>query len=143
MALTNLDYERIGEKIETGFKVYVHKKTFRIIALLDVDDFGDYEPEEDEEYIEIEENGSDYFEIEKMESRDFFKIMEDFAENLDDKKESIFFKRVLSGQKPMANFNHHIHQSDYRDEWFAHKKQAYIDYAKKEFEWQFERENEE
>ena len=88
------------------------------------------------DYLEgFEEKFNEYFSIEKMESSVFFRIMADFAENIEDKRDNQFFVRVLNDHKPMANFNHHIHQSNYREAWFANKKQAYIDYAQKEICW--------
>jgi Uncharacterised protein family (UPF0158) len=134
--LSEDQYKRIGDELEAGLKVYIHKKTLNIISLFEGNEFGDFEPnEDDEEYQEIEENSNEYFLIEKMDSRDFYRVMADFVENINDQKDNQFFKNVLNGHKPMANFNFHIHNSEYRESWFVHKKQAYIDYAKNEIVW--------
>jgi Uncharacterised protein family (UPF0158) len=140
--LTDADYKRIGEELEGGLKVYIHKQSANIIALPDFGDFDDFdeddENEGDDEANEVMNNPFDYFVIEKMESHDFFKVMANFAENMTDEKDRNFFMRVLEGQKPMANFNHHVQSSEYRQKWFVERRQAYTDYAKKEIEWLIE-----
>ncbi len=136
--MTDKELKEIAEFLDCGHIVYIHKETQRIIALPDFDEYSDFEFEDDdEEANEIEENAQNYYSIEKMESSDFYRVMADFAENIPSTKDRHFFVNVLDGKKPMANFNHHIHNSNYREEWFAHKNQAYIDYAKKEIDWLF------
>lgn len=61
-------------------------------------------------------------EIEPPESHKSFEIMEDFVNQLKNKKEAYKLTQALNGHKPFANFNRIIHNSDYRDEWFAFRQ---------------------
>ncbi|WP_369328878.1 hypothetical protein [Danxiaibacter flavus] len=41
-----------------------------------------------------------------------------------------YFEDTLQGRKPFARFNHAIHNSAYREDWFAFKKQMMMQYVK-------------
>lgn len=78
--------------------------------------------DEDEELQELEEKWADCTEIEPPESHESFRIMERFAEQLEDRKESSVLIDALSRSKPFARFNQCIHNSKYRDDWFAFRQ---------------------
>ena len=71
----------------------------------------------------VENNWHDYIRIEPMNSHQSYTVMESFAEQLEGVgfREKLF--NVLNRPKPFRNFNHLIHQSDFRQEWF-HFRQA-------------------
>jgi hypothetical protein len=60
--------------------------------------------------------------IEPLDSRESFNIMDRFVDRLNNKKEANKLTQALNGRKPFANFNHIIHNSDCRDEWFAFRQ---------------------
>ncbi|MCW2120224.1 UPF0158 family protein [Flavobacterium sp. 7A] len=71
---------------------------------------------------ELENNSDDYHEIKKQETRDSFKIMEDFANTAQiDEKFRIKLQTALEREKPFSNFKTCIDNSDYRDDWFSFK----------------------
>jgi hypothetical protein len=102
----------IAENIEMGFVSYVNLETLEIDATVT-----------DEEYRETEDfyqfpKWEDKIEIEPLESRESFEIMENFVNYLPACKEKNRLSDAISGYKPFANFNRLIHDSDYRENWF-------------------------
>jgi calcineurin-like phosphoesterase family protein len=63
-------------------------------------------------------------EIEPLESHESFEIMADFVNRLKGGREAEKLVQALNGHKPFANFNHQIHNSKYRDDWFALQQRA-------------------
>jgi hypothetical protein len=84
--------------------------------------------EEDEESEEENEFGLTYMkwekrvEIEPLESHESFEIMEDFVNQLKPGREADRLAQAVNGHKPFANFNHLIHNSEYREDWFAFRQ---------------------
>lgn len=67
--------------------------------------------------------------IEPLESGESYRIMERFVNLLPDNKEAGYLVRALNGKKPFANFNYQIHNSKYRDQWFAFRQKELEDYV--------------
>lgn len=67
--------------------------------------------------------------IEPLDSRESYEIMESFVNHLKDKKEASKLSQALNGRKPFANFNHQIHNSDYREDWFAFRQKELEKYV--------------
>jgi hypothetical protein len=67
--------------------------------------------------------------IEPLDSRESFNIMDRFVNQLKNKKEAYKLTQALNGRKPFANFNHIIHNSDCRDEWFAFRQKELEGYV--------------
>ncbi|HAD11901.1 MAG TPA: hypothetical protein DCF33_05615, partial [Saprospirales bacterium] len=71
----------VADQLDCGFRVFVHKKTGNIVSLPNEIDMMDADPELWQEEIDMVENNlSDYFEIEKWTSGDAFRVMLEFAE---------------------------------------------------------------
>ena len=86
MKITSKQINEIAQELEAGMKVYINKETLEIKPILDWEDTYAVTGFKEEELEEIEEHWSDFFVIEKMESWEAFKIMEEFAELVDDKE---------------------------------------------------------
>jgi len=130
--LTGQQIKNIAEELECGMRCYYNKKTGEIKSVMDVDKhaYGDTEFWEDAAQ-EIEDHYDDYVEFEGMESFDSFKIMEDFANRIEDfgLKSALF--GALSRKHPFRNFKNIIDNSGpYRQEWFDFKSQRYIEWVK-------------
>jgi hypothetical protein len=87
----------------------------------------DDESEEDEEEKENESvltfmKWEKCVKIEPLDSSKSFKIMEDFVDQLSNGKEAGKLSQALNGRKPFAGFNHLIHNSKYREDWFAFRQ---------------------
>jgi hypothetical protein len=63
--------------------------------------------------------------FEPLDSSESFRIMENFARQLDNTKAQNSLLDILNGRKPFAHFNSYIHNSTFREAWFAFKNNAY------------------
>jgi hypothetical protein len=124
----------IAELIDTGMLCFLNPKTDELDYipqdLYNELDFFDENEEikehlkeyygwETAEFIDWER----YIEFEPLPSHESFKIMEAFAMQLsDDEKLRPQLINALRHHKPFANFNHIIHNSHLREEWFAYKQ---------------------
>ena len=139
--------KQIAGELDCGFRVFIHKKTRDLILMMGDDDyfdgFDDDEENEDEEEREddpwaadrrkIREQPDAYFEIEKMESHDSFKIMEAFAETVDSVRLRNSLINALSQRKPFSKFKYLIDNSgDYREKWFAFKDERIQEWVMEE-----------
>jgi hypothetical protein len=93
----------------------------------DSEDEEDNDEKRDEESPE-NESGLTYMKwdkcikIEPLESHESYEIMEKFLNQLKPGKETDRLLQAISGRKPFANFNHQIHNSKYREDWFAFRQ---------------------
>lgn len=123
--------------LNSGFRCMVHKQTGELLFIPDECKQPDIDFDAFKEQTEkFESSPSDYTVIEPMESRESFKIMEDFAEELDDNnplKRKLF--DALSKKMPFANFKWVIDNSgDYRNMWFRFKNERMIQWVKEQLE---------
>jgi hypothetical protein len=68
-------------------------------------------------------------EIEPLDSHESFEIMADFVNQLKNGKEANKLAQALNGHKPFANFNHLIHNSNFREDWFAFRQKKLEKYV--------------
>lgn len=137
MILTEDQIKEIAEQIDCGFRCFVHKQIGELVFIPDTIKNPDMDMEGwIEENEKIENNFFDYFEIEPLGSHDSFRIMEDFAEILDDSnrlKERLY--EALNKRKPFRNFKNVIDYSgEYRQKWFDFKNQWLKDWVRKSIE---------
>jgi hypothetical protein len=131
--MSNLNFSQeqikdIAERFECGMVCYINTKTLKIIYLLDELGMADADMEcWQDDLDEIEENYSDYFIIEKMNSTEAFRIMEDFAEIINDKNLKDQLINALNRRKPFQNFKWIIDNSgEYRQKWFDFRSKYYV-----------------
>jgi len=131
MKLTAKQINEIAQELEAGMKVFLNRETLEYKSVLDWDDMVD--PEIWEEEIEkIENEWTDYIVINKMESRDAFRVMEDFVDEIDDQRLKEDLIKILSRKSPFANFKAEIESSEYREKWFTFRIKCYEDYVKEQ-----------
>ena len=56
--------------------------------------------------------------------------MADFVDTVHDKHMQQRLTDALNGRKPFANFNHLVHSTNVREQWFDFKNRAYTEMAK-------------
>jgi len=133
MKLTAKQINEIAQELESGMKVYINKETLEFQSVLDWDDMSTPEPWE--EIMEKIENEWKYVVIlEKLESRDSFRIMEDFVYEIDDQKLKEDLIKILSRKSPFANFKDEIDSSAYRQMWFDFRTKKYEDYVREQLD---------
>ncbi|WP_339701628.1 UPF0158 family protein [Algoriphagus aquimarinus] len=130
MKPTEKDIAEIADWLDCGMFCFYHKPTGVIESHPDPED-PFFDPEPWEELIEkIESDWNNYKSFEKMDSREGFQVMEDFAHSLSD----FYFRekllKQLSNRKPFQSFRYMIDESEYRQDWFDFKKKAYIEFVK-------------
>lgn len=88
----------------------------------------------DEEYEELEAtrpNWEHTLEIAPLEAFESFRIMEGFVDyTLPKGRFQGMMARVLQERKPFAHFNNQIHNSEYREAWFAYRLKRLEVYVK-------------
>ncbi len=118
----------IADNLTAGFISYFNPET------LEVEDIPEglaRDPEEFEamtgetwEYIGIKhESWKRCVEIAPLHSNESFRIMEGFVDQMEDSRFRDELINALNRRRPFANFNHLIHNSDYREAWFKFRKE--------------------
>lgn len=81
----------------------------------------------------VEENEEDYILIDPMHSSQAFKLLEEFARQLDSIDLSAKLLDTLDRHKPFQNFNHLIENDlDYREQWFDFRLQKNMEWVQKQ-----------
>ena len=133
--LSEKQIKEIAENLDCGFICYYNKRTGEVKNMLDMDNWDGNDDLWEEDQKELEENSSDYIEFVGLSSTESFRVMEDFAENVDNTKLRNSLINALNRRKPFANFNSQIDDSgDYREEWFDFKNARYIEHVKDQLE---------
>jgi hypothetical protein len=134
MKLNAENIKTIAEDLQTGMNIYINRETLEIRNVINLDDlYGDTEFWE-EELEKIEKEWTDYIVIEKLESREAFRIMELFAEEAQDERFRSDLIKILQRRSPFANFKAEVESSEYRQQWFDFKTRQYIHYVKEQLE---------
>jgi len=122
----------IADHLDCGMKCYLNKETGAIMAILDSDNWQNYDEEPWEDVInELEENWEKYVEIPKMESHESFELMADFSETVDNENLQNKLINALNRSHPFRNFKWIIDNSGpFRQKWFDFKNQRLIQWVK-------------
>lgn len=127
----------ITDHLIMDYRAFVHKETGKILSVPNELDNLYYDEELfTEEHEELENNFSDYYEIEKWESREAYNWMVEFAESLEAGspiQQKLF--RALEQQKPFARFKYTLEENlDYLQAWYDFRDEKQRVYVEKEFE---------
>lgn len=124
--LTEEQVKEIAGQLDCGFRCFIHRQTGELITLPDTLRYPEMETEAwQDEQEKLDNNFDEYFEIEQLESKDSFKIMADFTDQLDDKiKLKSDLIKALNKKKSFREFNFVIHNSGvYKQQWFDFKNE--------------------
>ena len=133
MKITSEKINEIAQELEAGMKVYLNRETLEIKPILDWEDISDNEIWE-EEVEDIIKEWSSYLVISKMESREAFRVMEEFADSVDDEVFREGLIKILNRKSPFANFKAEVESSPYRQNWFDFRLKKYEEYVKEHLE---------
>jgi hypothetical protein len=132
----HLSKEQIAEtagELDAGQKCYVHTGTGAMVFYPDPSQF----PVEDDDtwqdaIREVAQNPKAYLEIERMPSREGFRVMQAFANQMAPPALREKLLRALSLPSPFQQFKREIdHSGDYRQEWFTFKQEQMIDWVQR------------
>ena len=133
MKITSEKINEIAQELEAGMKVYLNRETLEIKPILDWEDISDNEIWE-EEVEDILKEWSSYLVISKMESREAFRVMEEFADSVEDEVFREWLIKILNRKSPFANFKAEVESSPYRQNWFDFRLKKYEEYVKEHLE---------
>ena len=129
--------EKINEiagELDCGLKCFVHIENGTLISYPDELNYADFDPDEWTDVIKkVEDDFDNYVEIEKMDPRESFRVMESFVDTIDDVRLHDKLIRVLSKSKPFRSFKFEIDNSGpYREQWFVFKNQRLFEWVKEQ-----------
>jgi len=134
MKLTSKQVNEIAQDLQAGMKVFINRENLEIRTILDWDDmYGDSEIWE-EELKKIDDEWTDYVVLEKLESRESFRIMEAFVDEVDDEKMKEDLIKILNRKSPFANFKAEVEDSLFRQKWFDFRTKKFEEYVKDQLE---------
>jgi hypothetical protein len=130
--MTDEQINELADNLDSGLRCFVHKDKKTIVTTPDTINNPDSDSEcWDDANEEIENNFDSYVEIEKMDSHESFRIMENFIGTIDNLPLHDRLEEAIKRPKPFANFKFHIDKSGhYRQKWFDFKKQQMIEWVR-------------
>jgi hypothetical protein len=132
MTLTDEHINEIAELLDCGEVCFFHEPTGTLEHYPDPDNLY-FEPEFWQETMDkVESDRSNYQRFEKMDSRQGFQVMEDFANSLTDENFRTRLFEQLAQRKPFSKFKWAIDNSEHRQDWFDFKHQANIKWVGKQ-----------
>lgn len=126
----------IAEQLDSGCRAFIHKTNGQLHFVLDNSHYPDVDFDAwDEESEELENNFTEYYEIEKWTSSEAFEMMAEFAEQLTDNELQGRLFYALSKNKPFSRFKFIIDNSgDFRQKWFAFKDKWQQNYVARQLD---------
>lgn len=123
--------KEIADLLDSGLKCYYNLKTHEVLSIIDFDTNYYADPTDWEDIInELEDNYADYFEFERMTSRESFQVMEDFIDEIQDEALRKRLVWSLNRSHPFRNFKDEIdYNGEYREAWFQFKQAKYIEHV--------------
>jgi len=123
--------KEIAEQLYCGFRAFIHKTTGQLLFIPDNYNYPDIDLSSwDKELEQLENNFTDYHEIEKWTSSEAFEIMSEFAVHLTDKDLQSRLFDTLRKNKPFKEFKFVIDNSgDFRQQWFDFKNKWQEDFV--------------
>jgi hypothetical protein len=127
----------IAGTLEYGMDCYYNPNTAEVIsipnedALMDCDDadeiFG-------EDLKKVESKKVHFVKIKVPENSESYEIMKDFKDEVSDAYLNRQLTAALNNRKPFQHFKHLIDNSQYRQKWFAFKREALENYVRRQLE---------
>ncbi|RYY41262.1 MAG: hypothetical protein EOO08_02995 [Chitinophagaceae bacterium] len=127
--------KRISEQLLSGFKVFLHRETGDVVTIRDIDLFMDEEDSWGDDRKKVEADPERYLEFEPMESRDSYRMMQNFINQLDDAGLADRLANAIEKKRPFAHFNAEIDASGpYREHWFKFRDEQYLQWTREQWE---------
>lgn len=127
--------KEIAEYLDMGMLCFYNKANGEVEYYPDELEDSGLEDEWAEVTDKIAAFPGNYLQIEKMSSREAFKVMESFIDNISHIPTRNRFEAAISHKKPFAHFNEMLsYYPDIREQWFIYKQNCYIEYVKSQFD---------
>jgi hypothetical protein len=130
LTFTKEQIKEIADQLDCGFRAFYHKQNGELVFVPNMDKHYDIDKTAwKEEFAKLRKK-TDFQEIEAMESRDSFIVMEDFAEQVNDTKLQEKLFAALNRKHPFREFKFVIDNSgEYRNAWFDFKSKRYLEWV--------------
>jgi hypothetical protein len=134
--LTADQIREVADQMDCGFRCFYNTVTKEIKSVIDMDKHPFAEEDFwESEYDEIEKDTEKFIEIHAPDTRFSLRIMERFIDTVDDIKFQNRLIFALNRPRPFSNFKYEIDYSgEYREIWFAFKKNQFIEWVKDQIE---------
>jgi len=132
--LTQNQIKEIADQLDCGFRCFWSKSNGELLFIPDTYKYPDMDTEAWSDEIEkLDDNFSDFIEIEQLRSRDSFEIMTDFVDSLSDSnKLKNRLINALNKKKPFREFKFVIDNSgEFRQKWFDFKNEKMQEWVTK------------
>lgn len=131
MKFSNEEIKRVADELDTGMKCYIQKNPKEIKFIYDLDDaYGDTEIWE-EELEELEKTWTDYIVLAKMDSRESYRVMENFVYSVEDPKIQKRLANAINRRSPFRNFKDELYAfEEVQQEWYKYKSRQYQEYVR-------------
>lgn len=132
---------KTAEAIDCGFICFINPATLEMEdvpkSILEERFFTENDEEEEDDELDLQhENWEKCISVEPPESHESFEIMENFVQEVDDKKLQKQLINALERRHPFANFKNLIDNSDCREQWFAFKQSKLEEYVWRDIEFE-------
>ena len=123
--------KEIAEQLDCGLRAFIHKTSGQLLFVPDENNLTEIDLAPwDEELEQLENNFTDYYEIEKWTSSEAFEIMSDFTDQVSDNKLQSRLYDALRKNKPFREFKFVIDNSGtFRQLWFDFKNKSQQDFV--------------
>jgi len=136
MLPTKEKIKEIASELECGMLCFFNQKSGDILTLPDSNNWSMADDETwDETRNEIDESRDDFIRFETLDTHESFRLMEDFADLVDNNNLRAKLINALNHRKPFSNFKWQIDNSgEYRQKWFDFKMERHIEWAEEQLE---------
>lgn len=125
--------KEIAEQLDCGFLAFYHKSSRELIFVPDSDRVIDIDTNDwQNEFSKLKKNSSQYQEIHAMQSKDSYRVMADFAEQVKDTDLQAELINALNRKNPFREFKLAIDSSTERQVWFDFKNKRLIEWTEKQ-----------
>ncbi|MDA3892206.1 MAG: UPF0158 family protein [Salinivirgaceae bacterium] len=123
--------KEIAGLIDCGLICHLNLLTMQLKYYSKEEEYEDFPSEiVDDVLLIIEKDSEDWMQIDPLESGESYRIMEDFAYQMEDEKFQVDLFNALNKSKPFRNFKWLIDNSDYRQNWFDFKAKKLFSHVK-------------
>lgn len=123
--------KEIAEQLDCGFRAFINKSTGQLLFVPDENNLTDIDLDPwDKELEQLENNFTEYYEIDKWTSSQAFEIMSEFTDQVSDNNLQSRLFDALRKNKPFREFKFVIDNSgDFRQQWFDFKNKSQQDFV--------------
>jgi hypothetical protein len=136
--LTEAQIKDIAQDLEMGMECHWNPENGDIIIMPDQSKYDSFDMDMEawgDDIKKLKKNKKHYKDIVGMESHESFRVMESFLDIIPDNTMlKVKLIEALNGPKPFRNFKRLIDDSDYREDWFAHKTHCMVELVKEQIE---------